>query len=73
VRRRFLLDPAAGNTFVKPRPIDERRVMERFTGQWCEFLLDRWQAATSFEYCVACFVIIVSGWLMSRATSRVGY
>jgi hypothetical protein len=44
--------------------------MENFTGRWCEFLLDRWQAATFFEYGVASVLIVVGGWLASRVTSR---
>ena len=44
--------------------------MENFTGRLCELFLDRWQAATFFEYCVASVVIVASGWLVSRLTSR---
>jgi len=36
----------------------------------CEFLLTRWQTATSFDYYAASFVIITSGWITSRMTSR---
>jgi hypothetical protein len=44
--------------------------MENFTGQCCEFFLERWQAATSFQYCMGSVVIVVSGWLLSRLSSR---
>jgi hypothetical protein len=48
----------------------KRQAMENFAGRWCEFFLERWQTATLYEYCVACTVIVVGGWLVSRATSR---
>jgi hypothetical protein len=44
--------------------------MENYTARLCELFLDRWLAATFFEYCVASVVIVVSGWLVSRLTSR---
>ncbi len=51
----------------------EGRVMEHFTGRWCEFFLARWQTATSFEYCIACLLIVIGGWVISRQGTRVGY
>jgi hypothetical protein len=44
--------------------------MENFTGRWCQFFLDRLQAATLFDFCVAVLLIAVCGWLLSRADSR---
>jgi hypothetical protein len=47
--------------------------MEYITGRWCEFIFTRWQAATHFEYCIACVLIVIGGWVISRQSSRVGY
>ena len=47
--------------------------MENCMSHLCGLFLDRWQAATSFQYCVLSVVIIVCGWLMSRTASRPGY
>jgi hypothetical protein len=44
--------------------------METLIGGWCEFLLTRWQNATSLDYCFVCVVIVTSGWLISRLSSR---
>jgi hypothetical protein len=44
--------------------------MENFTGRWCEFFLDRWQAATLFDFCMAVTLIVVCGWIASRASSQ---
>jgi hypothetical protein len=47
--------------------------MEYFAGRWCDYFLTHWQAATSFHYCVACVLIVIGGWVISRQSSRVGY
>jgi hypothetical protein len=44
--------------------------MEVQLGHWFEFLLNRWQTATMFDYGAASALIILSGWLVSRTTSR---
>ncbi len=47
--------------------------MEYCAGRWCEFFLMRMQAATSYEYLIACLMIVIGGWVISRQSSRVGY
>ena len=47
--------------------------MDRFIshyGQYCDFCLARWEAATMFDYSVLLAVIITGGWLTSRLQSQ---
>jgi hypothetical protein len=44
--------------------------MEIRISHWCEFLLNYWQTATVFDFCVASSLIVIGGWLVSRSTSR---
>jgi hypothetical protein len=46
--------------------------MDRFIGHYghyCDYCLARWEAATTFDYCVLLVMIVTGGWLTSRMQS----
>jgi len=44
--------------------------MEHFITHWCPLVLERYEAATPFDFGVLATSIVALGWLVSRVSSR---